>query len=35
VLSGGVNDGRGYPFILKPFRQADFKAAMAHNTGLC
>ena len=35
VLSGGARDGRGFPFIQKPFRQADLKEAMARNTGLC
>lgn len=35
VLSGGARDGRGFPFIQKPFRQADLKEAIARNTGPC
>jgi FixJ family two-component response regulator len=35
VLSGKETEGRGFPFLQKPFSQEDLKRTMAQNTGLC
>jgi CheY-like chemotaxis protein len=35
MLSGREIDGRGYPFIRKPFLREDLNATMALTTGLC
>jgi two-component system cell cycle response regulator CpdR len=35
VLSGHAHNGRGFPFIRKPFLESDLKRTMAQHTGLC
>lgn len=35
VLSGRENEGRGFPFIRKPFMRDDLERTMAEYTGLC
>jgi CheY-like chemotaxis protein len=35
ILSGRESDGRGFPFVRKPFLLGDLRRTMAQHTGLC
>jgi CheY-like chemotaxis protein len=35
LLTGGPADGRGFPFLRKPFAQSDLRRVMAEATELC
>ena len=35
ILSGRESDGRGFPFVRKPFLLSDLRRTMAQHTGLC
>jgi len=35
LVSGAAADGRGFPFLQKPFSRSDLRRVMAETTGAC